>query len=308
MPGEIAIRNLVKDYGDVRAVDNLSLTVRSGELFGLIGPDGAGKTTTMRIICTLLTCTPNTVFVDDRDVAAEVIAIRSLLGYMPQRFSLYPDLSVAQNLKFFAELFGVSGQDYEERLARLYEFNKLEPFRRRLARDLSGGMKQKLALSCTLIHTPRILVLDEPTTGVDPVSRQEFWRILHQLRSEGVTILVSTPYMDEAGLCDRVAFMHHGQLLACDEPDKLHTHFSENLYEVGTRDLRKTAAYFSGDHRVSSVQIFGDRLHVSFSEHLGETELATLRAKCPTELTALMPIPPTIEDTFLALMQQGAGQ
>ncbi len=304
MPGAIEINNFSKSYGDVRAVENLSLKIESGELFGLIGPDGAGKTTTMRTLCTLLNCDHGEMLVDGRDVRTQVSYIRSILGYMPQRFSLYPDLSVEQNLNFFADLFGVSKNEKEDRLARLYQFSKLEPFKKRLASALSGGMKQKLALSCTLIHTPRILILDEPTTGVDPVSRREFWEILRQLRNEGVTILVSTPYMDEAELCDRVAFMHKGQMLALDDPKNLHQHFPFHLYEVIAAETRGLVAYFEKQVDTRSVQIFGDRLHVSFEQKLSAATISDLREKAPVEIQSMQKIQPSIEDTFLALMKK----
>ncbi len=304
MSGTIEIINFSKSYGPVRAVEELTLKIGSGELFGLIGPDGAGKTTTMRTLCTLLNCDRGEMLVDGRDVRTNVSYIRSILGYMPQRFSLYPDLSVEQNLNFFADLFGVPKNEKEERLARLYQFSKLEPFKKRLASALSGGMKQKLALSCTLIHTPRILILDEPTTGVDPVSRREFWEILRQLRDDGVTILVSTPYMDEASLCDRVAFMHKGQLLALDKPEGLHRHFPFHLYEVTGSDLRALVAYFQNETEARSVQIFGDRLHVSFDKDLAVSTITGIRRKAPVEILEMKKIQPSIEDTFLALMKK----
>lgn len=304
MAGTIEISNFSRVYGEVLAVDNISLKIESGELFGLIGPDGAGKTTTMRTICTLLTLQGGEIRVDGMDVRTDVAGIRAILGYMPQRFSLYPDLTVAQNLNFFADLFGVSKAEKTVQLKKLYHFSKLEPFKKRLASALSGGMKQKLALSCTLIHTPRILILDEPTTGVDPVSRREFWAILRQLRDEGVTILVSTPYMDEAGLCDRVAFMHEGRILALDRPEALSQHFPHRLYEVLGRDIRMLSAYFGEETSAVSVQIFGDRLHVSFDEKMSDEQQARLVDAAPVPIEAFRKIQPSIEDTFLALMKK----
>ncbi len=307
MSGAIEIQGFSKRYGDILAVDNISLQIEAGELFGLIGPDGAGKTTTMRTLCTLLDVEAGSLRVDGLDVSTELGPIRGLLGYMPQRFSLYPDLSVEQNLSFFADLFGVPKSERAARLQRLFEFSQLEPFKRRLAGDLSGGMKQKLALSCTLIHTPRILILDEPTTGVDPISRLEFWRILRQLRDEGVTILVSTPYMDEAELCDRVAFMYGGHILALDQPRKLATYFPHELLEISGAELRSLHRYFDGSAEVVSAQIFGDRLHVSFSKETSPAERKRLIAAAPCEVAGIDKIAPSIEDVFLYLMREEAG-
>ncbi|MEZ4763313.1 MAG: ABC transporter ATP-binding protein [Calditrichia bacterium] len=207
----IEITNFSKSFGETRAVKNVSLSVKPGELFGLIGPDGAGKTTLMRAICTLLLPDDGQIQVRGMNTREAIADIRAILGYMPQRFSLYQDLSVEQNLRFFADLFNVPAEERAARMKRLYQFSRLGNFNKRLAGQLSGGMKQKLALSCALIHTPEILVLDEPTFGVDPVSRKEFWEILHEIRKEGTTILVSTAYMDEADQCERVALMFNGE-------------------------------------------------------------------------------------------------
>ncbi len=299
----IIIKNFSKSYGHIAAVKNLSLAIASGELFGMIGPDGAGKTTTMRTLCTLLTLQEGDMHIAGYDVRVHVPEIRSLLGYMPQRFSLYPDLSIAQNLNFFADLFGVPAAEKKKRLPQLYHFSKLEPFKHRLAKQLSGGMKQKLALSCTLIHTPQVLILDEPTTGVDPVSRREFWNILQQLRRDGVTILVSTPYMDEALLCDRVAFMHQGRLLALDEPAAITKHFPHALYEVITPQPQLLVSYFKNISGNRSVQIFGDRLHVSFITPLPQEALREIQKNSPQPIAELRKIAAGIEDTFMELMK-----
>jgi len=299
----IEVRDFSKRYGEVVAVSGVSFSVARGELFGLIGPDGAGKTTTMRTLCTLLACEQGDMRVDGLDVRTEISRIRAILGYMPQRFSLYPDLSVRQNLNFFADLFGVSKKEKRERLERLYHFSQLKAFESRLAGALSGGMKQKLALSCTLIHTPDILILDEPTTGVDPVSRREFWAILRQLKEDGVTILVSTPYMDEADLCDRVAFMYEGEILALDRPARLADYFEGALYEVLSGDNRRMESYFTTEVAARSVQIFGDRLHVSFPQKLGADTRDRIIEQAPAKIESFQQIVPTTEDTFLALMQ-----
>ncbi|MDZ7291402.1 MAG: ABC transporter ATP-binding protein [candidate division KSB1 bacterium] len=300
----ITIENFGKSYGNVRAVDGLSLAIREGELFGMIGPDGAGKTTTMRTLCTLLPLEEGRMQIDGHDVRTNIISIRSILGYMPQRFSLYPDLSVEQNLTFFADLFGVPPAEKRKRLARLYHFSKLEPFKNRLAKQLSGGMKQKLALSCTLIHTPKILILDEPTTGVDPVSRREFWQILRQLRDEGVTILISTPYMDEALLCNRVAFMHKGRLLALDDPRFITKNFPYMLYEVAASNPQLLVPYFKKEMPSKSVHVFGDCLHVSFEAMLANDVINRIVQHAPQPIAAMRQIEPGIEDTFMVLMKE----
>ena len=303
MPPIISIQNFSKSYGELRAVHELSFAINEGELFGLIGPDGAGKTTTMRTLCTLLPIETGEMRIAEFDVKRNVPSIRSLLGYMPQRFSLYPDLSVEQNLMFFADLFGVPKAEKQKRLQQLYHFSKLEPFKHRLAKQLSGGMKQKLALSCTLIHTPRVLILDEPTTGVDPVSRREFWQILQQLRSEGVTILVSTPYMDEALLCNRVAFMHKGKLLALDDPRDITKNFPHALYEVLALNPQLVLPYFKRELAAHSVQIFGDRLHAIFAELLSHEAINRIILGAPHPISDVRRIEPGIEDTFMELMK-----
>lgn len=303
MPGEIYVENFKKYYGTTPAVEGLSFEVASGALFGLIGPDGAGKTTTMRTLCTLLPLEHGEMYVDGRDVRTEIPYIRSIVGYMPQRFSLYPDLTVQQNLNFFADLFGVPAEKKEQRIRELYQFSRLGPFKDRLASALSGGMKQKLALSCILVHTPRILILDEPTTGVDPVSRREFWNILGTLQEEGVTILVSTPYMDEASRCHRVAFMHKGRLLAVDRPEALVGRFPHALYEIKGPELHPLRDYLERSSKALSVQTFGDALHVSFGRPLNPEQIQRLRAAAPVPVPDFRPIRPTIEDTFLYLMK-----
>jgi ABC-type multidrug transport system ATPase subunit len=304
----IVIENFGKSYGKIRAVDDISFGIQTGELFGMIGPDGAGKTTTMRTLCTLLPIETGNMQIAGYDVRRDITQIRSVIGYMPQRFSLYPDLSVEQNLKFFADLFGVAAGEKKRRLHQLYHFSKLEPFKNRLAKQLSGGMKQKLALSCTLIHTPKVLILDEPTTGVDPVSRREFWHILQQLRDDGVTILVSTPYMDEALLCNRVAFMHKGRLLALDDPRTITRNFPFTLYEVLASTPQLLVPYFKQETPSKSVQVFGDRLHVSFDAPLSDTNINQILERAPHAIARIRQINPGIEDTFMELMKTNDGR
>ncbi|HLO25106.1 MAG TPA: ABC transporter ATP-binding protein, partial [Geobacteraceae bacterium] len=213
--------NLTKSFGDLRAVDGLNLTVAQGELFGLIGSDGAGKTTIMRMLTGIMDPSSGSAWVTGRHTVHEAEVVKEEIGYMSQRFGLYPDLTVLENIHFYADIYGLSRKGRQERVDRLLSFSNLAPFRRRQAGNLSGGMKQKLGLVCALIHTPRVLFLDEPTNGVDPVSRREFWRILHRLLKEGVSIFVATAYLDEADRCHRVGLIHKGKLLACDSPDRL---------------------------------------------------------------------------------------
>lgn len=298
----IEIKDFQKSYGTVEAVRGVSLEVKKGELFGLIGPDGAGKTTLLRAICTLLLPDRGSILVDGLDTTREVARIRSILGYMPQRFSLYQDLSVEQNLRFFADLFQVPDQEREERLEQLYHFSRLGPFKKRLAGALSGGMKQKLALSCALIHTPAILVLDEPTYGVDPVSRQEFWDILRLIRQEGTSILVSTAYMDEADQCDRVALFFKGRIAGIGAPETLKNQYRYPLYRLEAEDVRRLRDFFRSLPEVQSTQLFGDALHVSFRQPPDSRQWSEWQAASAGNLTSWSSQPPSIEDVFLALI------
>jgi ABC-2 type transport system ATP-binding protein len=298
----IEIKNFSKQYGDLTAVNNISLNVNKGELFGLIGPDGAGKTTLMRSLCTLLDPNSGTITIDGMDVTKEVRKVRSILGYMPQQFSLYQDLTVKQNLQFFADIFQVPVKERERRLKQLFQFSKLEPFKNRAAGALSGGMKQKLALSCALIHTPDVLVLDEPTFGVDPVSRQEFWAILHDIKAEGKTIFVSTAYMEEADQCDKVALFHHGAVVALGEPESLKKKYRFPLYRVESNNLRELQNYFQNNAQIHSTQLFGDSLHVSFINKPTE-RIWTDWQNETNLLTRWESIPPSIEDVFLELVE-----
>jgi ABC-2 type transport system ATP-binding protein len=304
MEALISVEHFSKSYGKQTAVQDLNFEVRKGELFGLIGPDGAGKTTTMRTLVTLLRPDTGTMRVHGLDVLEEVRQVRSITGYMPQRFSLYPDLSVDQNLRFFADLFAVPKTELASRLERLYRFSRLEPFAKRLAGRLSGGMKQKLALSCTLIHNPVLLVLDEPTTGVDPVSRNEFWDILRELRAQGVTILVSTPYMDEAMFCDRIIIMHEGRALAQGSPEELIATMKLPMFTLRDAELVMSFAAIEKVPGVLSVQTFGDSLHLTV-EAGSEREPLTRRIAAALERdVSLDSIPPSLEDVFISLIEQ----
>jgi ABC-2 type transport system ATP-binding protein len=302
----IVLEDLYKSHGATPAVRGLSLAVPTGTVCGLIGPDGAGKTTAMRVLCGLLRADRGSARVLGRDCEREAREVKRHLGYMPQRFSLYPDLTVAENLRFFADLFDVPAAEREQRDRELMAFSRLEPFRRRRAGQLSGGMKQKLALSCTLIHTPAVLVLDEPTTGVDPVSRREFWRILRDLAGRGLALLVSTPYMDEAALCDEVVLVHAGRALARGTPAAVAASFPRRLLAVTGPDLaeadrRLRAAAIAG----VEVRRFGDRLHLV---HDDDAQLRAATAVLEGSGARLAPAQPGIEDVFVELMaDHGSG-
>ena len=300
----IEITNFSKSFGETRAVKNVSLSVKPGELFGLIGPDGAGKTTLMRAICTLLLPDDGQIQVRGMNTREAIADIRAILGYMPQRFSLYQDLSVEQNLRFFADLFNVPADERAARMKRLYQFSRLGNFNKRLAGQLSGGMKQKLALSCALIHTPEILVLDEPTFGVDPVSRKEFWEILHEIRKEGTTILVSTAYMDEADQCERVALMFNGEFAAIGSPNALKSNYRYPLYRLDGKKLRELRAFFEEKTTVYATQMFGDALHVSFAENPADAEWQRWQTETGGNLSGWHTEKPSIEDVFLDLINQ----
>ncbi len=296
----LRIQDLHKSYGATRAVQGLSLEVHSGEIVGLIGPDGAGKTSTMRIVCGLLLPDQGYAQIKGFDSVKEHKKIKHHIGYMPQRFSLYPDLSIAENLKFFADLYLVSGKEREERERQVYHFSKLEPFKKRRAGALSGGMKQKLALGCTLIHTPDVLILDEPTTGVDPVSRKEFWAILRDLREQGLALLVSTPYMDEAELCDRVVLMHQGQAIAKGTPEEITGTFNKHLLEISGADAIKAHGSLQEKplEGVSSFR-FGDSMHIV---SISDVAVKKVYERMIPYQVSVKEIAPTVEDAFVNLL------
>ena len=260
MSSVVDIRNVSKTYGDIRALDGVNISVDAGEMFGLIGPDGAGKSTLYRLLATLLVPDSGSLTMLGLDTVKDYRKLRSLIGYMPERFSLYPDLSISENLNFFASLFGVSIKDNYDLIAPI--FSQLSRFPDRPAGKLSGGMKQKLALSCALIHRPPVLLLDEPTTGVDAVSRSEFWDMLASLRKHGITILVSTSYMDEATRCDRIAMIDHGKILRTDTPERLVAGLDENLYNAAAPDMFRLLAGLRSLPEVIDCYTFGATLHV----------------------------------------------
>jgi ABC-2 type transport system ATP-binding protein len=284
----ISIRNLTRRFGNVTAVDNLTLDVASGEVFGLVGPDGAGKTTTLRIVCGLMDPSSGTTTVAGLDGKSGAQRLKDRIGYMPQRFGLYSDLTILENMTFYAELFGLPITERAELLPRLLKMTRLDPFVHRAAGRLSGGMKQKLALICTLLHKPQVLFLDEPTNGVDPVSRRDFWTILRELVKSGVTIFVTTAYLDEAERCDRVGLMDRGRLIQCDTPQALKKNLPEITWEVVGSDLRTTRAALRSRPGVVAVELAGASLHL-FTD-------ANFR---PDGLQARM-IVPSLEDVFIA--------
>jgi ABC-2 type transport system ATP-binding protein len=293
--------NLKKRYGSVEALKGVSFDIGRGEMFGLIGPDGAGKTTTIRLLCGLLHPDEGEIRMLGRDPVADHRAMTASVGYLSQRFSLYGDLTIDENIAFFAEIHGVA--DYAARRDRLLDMTQLTPFRRRLADKLSGGMKQKLALACTLVHEPDIILLDEPTTGVDPVSRREFWKLLTQFVEQGITILMSTPYLDEAERCHRIAMLHEGQVLALDEPGRLRASLPGTWFEVVIDQPREAAATLQALETAPRTYIFGDRLHVwNLRDEPAAARDALDRTLSASGLTArvVRPIAPSLEDVFIA--------
>jgi len=300
----ITIEHIVKTYGkkkEVLALNDISFNVGQGELFGLIGPDGAGKTSLFRVLTTLLLADSGNAAVDGFDVVKDYKAIRDRVGYMPGKFSLYPDLSVEENLNFFATIFNTSIKENYELIRDIYI--QIEPFKKRRAGKLSGGMKQKLALCCALIHRPSVLFLDEPTTGVDAVSRKEFWEMLKGLKQQGITILVSTPYMDEADLCDRVALIQNGKILSINTPEGIVDSFSNPLWAVKSlhmlhllNDLRQTAF-------VKAVYPFGEFHHIVMKDETGVPLLHDFMADHKNDNAVMQPVKPGIEDCFIALMK-----
>ena len=298
--GAIDVHNLSKSYGKVRALDGVSFSVERDELFGLIGPDGAGKTTLFRLLTTLINPDEGSATVDGCDIKKDYLAIRKRVGYMPGRFSLYPDLSVEENLQFFAALFGVTVEESYDLIAPIYK--QIEPFRTRRAGKLSGGMKQKLALSCALIHRPSVLFLDEPTTGVDAVSRSEFWDMLAGLKERGITILVSTPYMDEASRCDRIALCNEGRILGIDTPEGIVRGFDRPLYGISAKNM---FALLERARLVEGVEVcypFGENHHLVAGEGFNE---ATFRETlADIEGLEITRTEPTIEDMFIKLMRR----
>jgi len=302
----IYAHGLRKSFGDLVAVDNLSLEVKRGEIFGLVGPDGAGKTTTMRLLTGILDATGGEAMVAGFDVFRQTEEMKPHIGYMPQRFSIYADLTVGENLFFYASLYHVPRAERLAREQELLEFSRLGPFYNRLAGNLSGGMKQKLTLACTLMHTPDVLFLDEPTAGVDPVSRRDFWRILYSLLREGVTILVSTPYMDEAERCNRIALIDKGRIIIADTPDALRGRMHGNLLSLTATPQRQAKEVLAQLPAVLGVDIFGDQLHVRVADaERDEPVLQKALSEHGIRVSDMRRMAPGLEDVFISLLSEG---
>ena len=298
----IKINDLKKSFAEIKAVDGISFEVGKGEMFGLVGPDGAGKTTTIRMLCGLLIPNSGTASVLDLDIQRNIKKIQNQIGYLSQRFSLYGDLTVDENIEFFAEIHSVKG--YKDRRNELLDFTRLKSFRDRLADNLSGGMKQKLALACSLIHRPKILFLDEPTTGVDPVSRRDFWKILSSLIKDGITIFMSTPYLDEAERCNRVALMNKGQIMSLDTPQKIKSSLNMIVVEIVCSNIR--AAYLIIRDKLNlEVQMFGDRINVIVENYEKEYPLIEkLLSENSIQITSNRIITASLENVFIHLVKE----
>ncbi|WP_455638018.1 ABC transporter ATP-binding protein [Parabacteroides sp.] len=300
MNNEVRVEGVSKNYGEVQALQDISLDIHSGELFGLIGPDGAGKTSLFRILTTLLLADKGSASVCGLDVVRDYKQIRTRVGYMPGRFSLYQDLTVEENLNFFATVFNTTIEENYDLVRDIYV--QIEPFKKRKAGKLSGGMKQKLALSCALIHRPDVLFLDEPTTGVDPVSRVEFWNMLDRLKEQGITILVSTPYMDEASRCDRIALMRSGRCLSIDTPAGIRSSFGRQLWTVQASSMYRLLVDLRSFPGTYSCYAFGDTHHLTLKEDGKEMDALKqfLKEKGYTDVM-IEPVEPSVEDCFMAL-------
>jgi len=309
MPTNTSIHagNITKSYGDKTALDDISFDVAKGELFGFIGPDGAGKTTLFRLITSLLIPDKGTLSVEGLDTVKDYIKLRKILGYMPGRFSLYQDLTVEENLRFFAGIFKTTPEANYDLIKDIY--SQIEPFKNRKAGKLSGGMKQKLALSCALIHKPEVLVLDEPTTGVDAVSRIEFWEMLARLRRSGITIVVSTPYMDEASRCDRVALIQNGKIMNIDTPEAIRNNYGRDLFAVKTDDTYRLLADLRQYKPTRTAFPFGEHIHLSLSDKsVKPAEIVSYLDAAGHRNVHISKIKPSIEDCFMEMMGEVSGR
>jgi len=297
--------NLTRRFDTLTAVDHLNLEVSRGEIFGIVGPDGAGKTTALRLLCGLMDPTEGEAWVTGRNVARELDAVKDQIGYMAQRFGLYGDLTVDENMNFYADLFGISRQERATLMPQLLRMTRMEPFGRRLATNLSGGMKQKLALMCTLLHHPQVLFLDEPTNGVDPVSRRDFWAILYRLVRDGLTVLITTAYLDEAERCNRVGLMNKGRMIRCESPQALKFTLEETCYEVETSDQRAARGFLQSQPGVLSVEPAGAKLHLFMHAATASADALeqALRARHPGP-GEFRRIVPSLEDVFIGLIRK----
>ncbi len=302
MTPAVEFTSITKSYGAVPALSDVSFAVQRGEMFGIIGPDGAGKTTAIRIACGLLRPSSGSVRVLDRDPVADHRRITGAVGYLSQRFSLYGDLTIDENIAFFAELHGV--RRYDDTRNRLLDMTQLTPFRARRADRLSGGMKQKLALACTLVHEPDVLILDEPTTGVDPAARREFWKLLSEFLSRGLTILMSTPYLDEAERCARIVLLHEGRVLAVDRPSALQSTLGGRMYEVIADAPRPPVELLASTPGVVDVQSFGQRAHVRFAAPApgGAAAITSVLERGQVGIVSVRAVAASLEDVFIAML------
>ncbi|MDQ7842168.1 MAG: ABC transporter ATP-binding protein [Armatimonadota bacterium] len=302
----IVVEHLTKRFGAVAAVDDVSFQVRRGEIFGLLGPDGAGKTTLFRMLAAVVEPTAGTAGIAGADIRLDPEGVKARVGYMPQTFALYGDLTVLENLRFVAEVFGVPRKEIGPRLERLLQFSRLEPFTGRRAEHLSGGMKQKLSLAATLLHEPEVLLLDEPTTGVDPVSRREFWQILLELNRRGKTVVAATPYMDEAERCHRVALMHRGRILSVDPPQTMRARFPGAVIEVVASPRREALAALRRMAGVRQATVFGEAVHVVVPADTAAGAIASALEAAGLRVQRLRRIEPSLEDVFVSLLGRSA--
>lgn len=296
--------DLTKAFGDNIAVDHLSFTIRKGELYGLVGPDGAGKSTTMRLLTAIMEPTSGDGWVSGLSILTDGELIKEKIGYMSQRFGLYEDLTVMENILFYADLYEVPKKERPPRIERLLGFSNLTPFKDRLAGKLSGGMKQKLGLACSLIHTPEVLFLDEPTNGVDPVSRRDFWKILYDLLKAGVSILVSTAYLDEAERCTRIGLMHNGRILIEDEPKNIRNSLHLPMIEVWSDNARSALEQVRHMGGVHSVTLYGDRLHITLEERMNAAEVVVKIRHAGIDVKDFRDILPSLEDAFISMVEK----
>lgn len=298
----VSVTQLSKSYSSIKALDNVSFDVPKGELFGIIGPDGAGKTTLFRLLTTLILPDSGSAVIEGLDVVKDYAAVRNIIGYMPGKFSLYQDLTVEENLNFFATVFNTTVKENYHLIEDIYKH--IEPFRTRRAGKLSGGMKQKLALSCALIHKPKVLFLDEPTTGVDPVSRKEFWEMLLKLKNQGITIIVSTPYMDEARLCDRIALMQNGKFLRIDSPENIIASYPQKLWSVTADNMHGLLNDLRSCPYVKSSFSFGASYHVTMEENMTAAMLNEYLINKGYGNIDIREIEPTVEDCFMLMLKE----